>query len=363
MIYNGYLTTDERECAASIAEFDFKMKKLDTLYEAVEKDYQANLIGIEAKVLAESGTYDDLEILYTEAENEAGEKKKGILKRIIDAIVTFAKKIQDFFASKFIKKVDEPVEVPEETLDAAEETIRYWDDLGGHVDDARNLNESKLTTAADTIKNFIEKHEKVLKGLAIGVGAAAGSTAAAVGTHKIMKKVAPDKVNNYRKRLDDIANKTSKFDIWLSPLIDYFGQKHVEVVVNRASKINQDDYDTDEKLSKAFDKAIDSSSFFSIAMSILKGVQTVLKYSRAVATDLFRCIVNTVKGNKNKGAGNNNSTNKTEETPASGGSAEGTTEESYGSIFGLGLDDFMSLEFGSSNNYNKKSRWDFLEDL
>lgn len=103
-LYNEYLTGAEREAAIIVAESDAQFAKLNILFEAVDATLSANMLAAEAKVFVENGTYDDLTMLYTEAEQEAVQKKQGILASIINAIGALFAKIGNFLSSKFGKK-------------------------------------------------------------------------------------------------------------------------------------------------------------------------------------------------------------------------------------------------------------------
>ena len=114
-LYNEYLTGAKREMATIIAESDAQFAKLNVLFEAVNATLEANLLAAEAKVYAENGTYDDLTMLYTEAEQEAAQKSKNIFSVILDGIISLITKIKNFFTGKFSNDVvAKAQELPEE---------------------------------------------------------------------------------------------------------------------------------------------------------------------------------------------------------------------------------------------------------
>ena len=112
-LYNEYLTGAEREAAIMVAESDAHMAKLNILFEAVDATLEANMLAAEAKVFAENGTYDDLTMLYTEAEAEATEKKRGIIASILAAIGSLFTKISNFLTEKFGKEIEKNDNIPE----------------------------------------------------------------------------------------------------------------------------------------------------------------------------------------------------------------------------------------------------------
>lgn len=101
ILYNDYLTGAEREAAIIIAESDAQFAKLNVLLETVAATREANYLAAEAKVFAESGTYDDLTMLYTEANQEAEKKEGGIFKAIWRAIKGLFARIGTFLTDHF----------------------------------------------------------------------------------------------------------------------------------------------------------------------------------------------------------------------------------------------------------------------
>lgn len=96
--------------------------KLTTMFEMVEMKEQTMMREAAYKVYSESGTSDDLEFLYTEAETNASEKKRNILERIFDGITGIIKKIFDAIKDilnikSAVKENNEPVSISEESVD------------------------------------------------------------------------------------------------------------------------------------------------------------------------------------------------------------------------------------------------------
>lgn len=107
----GYLTGSDRQWAIIESVMDSKLARLDFEFEQVMMRHRRNLANIELKVLMESGSDEDLEMLYEAEAEETKEKGKGILSRIIDAIVSFFKKIRDFIFKAEDTNPPEQVEV------------------------------------------------------------------------------------------------------------------------------------------------------------------------------------------------------------------------------------------------------------
>ena len=85
-VYNGYLTGIERDMAIEEAQMENTFSRINTMWEMVNLEYEQNIRDAELKVFKESGTYDDLQFLYEEADAEAGEKKKGLLSKLLEFI-------------------------------------------------------------------------------------------------------------------------------------------------------------------------------------------------------------------------------------------------------------------------------------
>ena len=92
-IFKSYLSEDERDIAIEESTYKIQMAKLNAMYEMVDKNLELNMLEAEAKVLTESGTYDDLDYLYEEANAEAAKKKEGIIAKIVGVVKTIWGKI------------------------------------------------------------------------------------------------------------------------------------------------------------------------------------------------------------------------------------------------------------------------------
>ena len=92
-IFKSYLSEEERDIAIEESTYKIQMAKLNAMYEMVDKNLELNMLEAEAKVLTESGTYDDLDYLYEEANAEAAKKKEGIIAKIVGVVKTIWGKI------------------------------------------------------------------------------------------------------------------------------------------------------------------------------------------------------------------------------------------------------------------------------
>ena len=94
-VYNAYLSDDERLIAVESARMDLQFARYNVMLEMIDQKLDLNKKAAELKVLEESGTYDDLEYLYMEAENEAGQEKTGVIQSICNAIKTVIQSISN----------------------------------------------------------------------------------------------------------------------------------------------------------------------------------------------------------------------------------------------------------------------------
>ena len=93
---------------AAMNTFDIDMEECNILLEMVEHKKRINERRSDVKVYQESGTADDLEMLYIEAENESNQEKDGIIKTIGTKIQNAISAIINFFKNLFTKKIDDP---------------------------------------------------------------------------------------------------------------------------------------------------------------------------------------------------------------------------------------------------------------
>ena len=106
--------------------------KLDNLFTMYEMSIcRTNQIyrDLETKIYAEDGTFDDMEYLYSEAEEQMDEQKVGILSKIINFIRNIIKKLKDRIMSLFGKGDDTDIEVPKEQLGMIDKIINHFKNI------------------------------------------------------------------------------------------------------------------------------------------------------------------------------------------------------------------------------------------
>lgn len=178
------LTGLEREFVIECTKLDISMDKLNVLYEAVCSTLNANYREAELKVYSENGTYEDLAMLYTEAEKEAAGKQRSILGSVFKLIRDLCTTIKNFIVNIFTKEVQkspDELEVNEEEYNTLKSTQSFGDMVKDGLANIKNKSKKTLETLRDNIK----KH-KIFAAIA-GVGAAAAGVAAGAAIHHTKK--------------------------------------------------------------------------------------------------------------------------------------------------------------------------------
>ena len=144
ILFNEYLTGDDREVAIMEAEVDSQLAKLNLLLETVQSTLKVNMMDAEAKVFAENGTYDDLTTLYAEAGEEAKQKSGGIFAAIFGAIGRFFARIGNFFRERFGKKAEadipDTVQVDQNLEQDMSKFQKCWNTMKSGIADLKNGN-------------------------------------------------------------------------------------------------------------------------------------------------------------------------------------------------------------------------------
>ena len=91
-----------------------QLNQLNYEFEMCMLDHKNNLLSIEEKLIQENGTEDDAYTLYMAEAEETKEKSKGILGKLIDAVLKFFKSIKEFFFGKKDEEVTDKANFPED---------------------------------------------------------------------------------------------------------------------------------------------------------------------------------------------------------------------------------------------------------
>lgn len=103
--------------------------RLSSMYEMACLESEQLMRDIETKIYVEGGTFDDMEYLYTEADEQMGEKKVGLLSKIIEWIRKFIKGLRDKIASLFGGGDDTDVQVPKEQVGMIDRIIQHFNNI------------------------------------------------------------------------------------------------------------------------------------------------------------------------------------------------------------------------------------------
>ena len=157
-------------------QFELDMDILQSKYERVNEDLEFLIRKCDMKYIAESGTEDDLTALYTEANEQANEKKKNIFQKMIERI------------NAFIQKAISKIRANKDKID--DNAIYEVKDISEHLAKIKRLDaelksaikskkSDKITTINKKIKDFM---------ISLGVGLGVG-TGVIVGAYTASKKI------------------------------------------------------------------------------------------------------------------------------------------------------------------------------
>ncbi len=129
-IYNSHLRGPARKMAIFDAEMANQSNKLATMYEMVSLKSNQIYKDIETRVFLEGGDIDDMTYLYQEAQEEAVEKKKGIITKIIEWFKKIFEAIREKVSGIINSSADNvDVEVPANVPKIVELLQKHFDSI------------------------------------------------------------------------------------------------------------------------------------------------------------------------------------------------------------------------------------------
>lgn len=168
IFYKESVTGLQRETELEDLRNEILMDNLIIEYTSVKNDYEIFLSEAALKVYSENGTKDDLISLYTEAEEQTKEKKKGIFRRIFDVILNILGGIKKFFQGFFTKDIEKEipngVDLPQNDVDDIEKSC-------GILEKIKNILKklgSNIIGGLSDIGTFLKEHPTYTIGGAIG---------------------------------------------------------------------------------------------------------------------------------------------------------------------------------------------------
>ena len=230
-IFKSYLSEEERAIAIEESRYEIQMAKLNAMYEMVDKNLELNMLEAEAKVLTESGTYDDLDYLYEEANNEAAEKKEGIISKIIGVVKQIWQAITNTITNFFSKnKVGEgEAEVDENDEKRVNALNGVWGKIKLVLNFVRN-NGAKIAMGVAAIGTLIlgglelfgkkgkkvKRPSSVVKGWIQSIKSKAGEVNSA-----LKSAIAGDE--DHKKALEILSTVGEKLKDWVTSLTSALG--------------------------------------------------------------------------------------------------------------------------------------------
>ena len=205
IFYKESVTGLQRETELEDLRNEILMDNLIIEYTSVQKDYEIFLSEAAIKVYSENGTKDDLISLYTEAEEQTKEKKKGIFRRIFDVILNILGGIKKFFQGLFTKDIEKEipngVDLPQNDVDNIEKSC-------GILEKIKNILKklgSNIIGGLSDIGTFLKEHPTYTIGGAIG---------AVSGTAVVIHHFKPDFLKNLfrksEKAISDVEEATKE---------------------------------------------------------------------------------------------------------------------------------------------------------
>ena len=230
-IFKSYLSEEERAIAIEESRYEIQMAKLNAMYEMVDKNLELNMLEAEAKVLTESGTYDDLDYLYEEANKEAAEKKEGIISKIIGVVKQIWQAITNTITNFFSKnKVGEgEAEVDENDEKRVNALNGVWGKIKQVLNFVRN-NGAKIAMGVAAIGTLIlgglelfgkkgkkvKRPSSVVKGWIQSIKSKAGEVNSA-----LKSAIAGDE--DHKKALEILSTVGEKLKDWVTSLTSALG--------------------------------------------------------------------------------------------------------------------------------------------
>ena len=230
-IFKSYLSEEERAIAIEESTYEIQMAKLNAMYEMVDKNLELNMLESEAKVLTESGTYDDLDYLYEEANKEAAEKKEGIISKIIGVVKQIWQAITNTITNFFSKNKDTEgeAEVDENDEKRMNALNAVWGKIKQVLNFVRN-NGAKIAMGVAAIGTLIlgglelfgkkgkkvKRPSSVVKGWIQNINSKAGEVKSALNS-----AIGGD--DDHKKALEILSTVGDKLKVWVTSLTSALG--------------------------------------------------------------------------------------------------------------------------------------------
>ena len=346
-IYNAYMSDEERLYAVESAREDLQFARYAVMLDMIDQKLELNKKAAELKVLSESGTYEDLEYLYTEAENEAGQEKTGVIQSIVNAVKTVLRSISNAIKNFIGGKRDpnEMIEVNSAEWDNSNKLISGWNKVTGAINKPEDKDGSKVKAVIAAVSTLL------------------GSIGVVEGANIVYKKVKYGDIKNQVTKIDNINQTITGFldNSIIGPISqglqwikDFFGGGK-KGDTNGDGKVDENDKNQDPNGNKdgTDNKNLGVlTNFVKRIREIIQGLKVPFGKKKANnANGENQPAEETKPANQNGDAGKkdgNAGEGGTGETGNAGGNA-GTTEsvedDEDDTIFGLRPEDYLNESF------------------
>ena len=302
-LYNEYLTGAEREAAIDEAVAAAEYAKLNLLYEAVDAKLEADMLAAEAKVLTENGTYDDLTMLYMEANQEADAKKENLITRFINWITGVFTKLGQWLTGSAKSKIENlPANA---TVNISEEEEKHINGLNDVINwFTKPFEVLKGGTAGGYTEEEISKSWKTVA-VEIGIGATAAA-ATTVFSIKKSREWALDLIDDLKKKSDGLLSMIKGLNA------TKFVSDNVNAATSDATSDNADATDKNGSGKSLLNKA--SETFSKILKYVIDRLNDVKNFIKKLIGSITNRVDNTNNA-ENQEAPKEETPTNTEETP------------------------------------------------
>lgn len=208
-LFKAYLSEDERELAILESTLDRDIAEGNTLLEMTMAKHQLNMVECEHKVLTESGTFEDLETLYEAAGEETDKKTKGVIGKMIDAIVNFFSNIVERMRKMFTKETLDEAAKNGGNVELEKDPNKLVAALSGVMNKARRL-VSKIRSGNKVDDQEIEGLSAEAKKMLGVAGGTVAVAAAVTGVKTLMGK--QDEIKGHLESIKAEAEKMNTVD-------------------------------------------------------------------------------------------------------------------------------------------------------
>ena len=302
-LYNEYLTGAEREAAIDDAVAAAEYAKLNLLYEAVDAKLEADMLAAEAKVLTENGTYDDLTMLYMEANQEADAKKENLITRFINWITGVFTKLGQWLTGSAKSKIENlPANA---TVNISEEEEKHINGLNDVINwFTKPFEVLKGGTAGGYTEEEISKSWKTVA-VEIGIGATAAA-ATTVFSIKKSREWALSLIDDLKKKSDGLLSMIKGLNA------TKFVSDNVNAATSDAKSDNADATDKNGSGKSLLNKA--SETFSNILKYVIDRLTDVKNFIKKLIGSITNRVNNTNNA-ENQEAPKEETPTNTEETP------------------------------------------------